>query len=147
VMMYLPDDLLVKVDVASMANSLEARSPFLDHQFMEFIARIPSELKLRGKTTKYILKEALKGILPDEVLFREKMGFGVPIDHWFRNELKEMAYDTLLSDRAVQRGYFKKEAVKKILDEHTSNRWNWQNHIWNLLMLELWQVMFIDGNG
>jgi len=147
VMMYLPDDLLVKVDVASMANSLEARSPFLDHPFMEFIARIPSELKLRGKTTKYILKEALKGILPDEVLFREKMGFGVPIDHWFRNELKEMAYDTLLSDRAVQRGYFKKEAVKKILDEHTSNRWNWQNHIWNLLMLELWQVMFIDGNG
>ena len=114
VMMYLPDDLLVKVDVASMSNSLEARSPFLDHEFMEFAARIPAELKLKGRTTKYILKEALKGILPDEILFREKMGFGVPIDRWFRNELKEMAYDTLLSDRAIQRGYFKKEAVKKI---------------------------------
>jgi len=146
VMMYLPDDLLVKVDVASMANSLEARSPFLDHEFMEFVAKIPSELKLRGKTTKYILKEALKGILPDEVIFRQKMGFGVPIDHWFRNDLREMAYDTLLSDRAVQRGYFKKEAVKKILDEHTSGKWNWHNHIWNLLMLELWHRMFIDKN-
>lgn len=144
VMMYLPDDLLVKVDVASMANSLEARSPFLDHEFMEFVARIPAELKLRGRTTKYILKETLKGILPDEVLYRAKMGFGVPIDHWFRNELKEMAYDTLLSDKAVQRGYFKKEAVKKILDEHASGKWNWHNHIWNLLMLELWHRMFID---
>jgi asparagine synthase (glutamine-hydrolysing) len=144
VMMYLPDDLLVKVDVASMANSLEARSPFLDHEFMEFVARIPAELKLKGLTTKYILKEALRGILPDEVLFREKMGFGVPLDHWFRNDLKDMTYDILLSDRAVQRGYLKKEAVRRILDEHVSNRWNWQNQIWNLLMLELWQRMFID---
>jgi len=146
VMMYLPDDLLVKVDVASMANSLEARSPFLDHEFMEFAAKIPADLKLKGKTTKYILKEALKGILPDEVLYREKMGFGVPIDHWFRNELKDMAYDVILSERAMARGYFKKEAIKKILDEHTSGKWNWQNHIWNLLMLELWQRMFIDSN-
>ncbi|MDP2279884.1 MAG: asparagine synthase (glutamine-hydrolyzing) [Nitrospirota bacterium] len=144
VMTYLPDDLLVKVDVASMANSLEARSPFLDHEFMEFAARIPAELKLKGWTTKYILKEALKGILPDEVLFRNKMGFGVPIDHWFRNELKEMAYDVILSERAIARGYFKKEAVKKILDEHTSGKWKWHNHIWNLLMLELWHRMFID---
>ena len=115
VMMYLPDDLLVKVDVASMANSLEARSPFLDHEFMEFVARIPADLKLKGRETKYILKEALKGILPDEVLFRNKMGFGVPIDHWFRNELKDMAYDVILSERAIARGYFKKEAIKKSL--------------------------------
>jgi asparagine synthase (glutamine-hydrolysing) len=144
VMMYLPDDLLVKVDVASMANSLEARSPFLDHEFMEFVATIPSDLKLKRRTTKYILKEALRGMLPDEVLFREKMGFGVPLDHWFRNELKDMVYDTLLADKAIQRGYFKRESVKKILDEHVSNKWNWQNHIWNLLMLELWHKMFID---
>lgn len=145
VMMYLPDDLLVKVDVASMANSLEARSPFLDHEFMEFAAGIPADLKLKGLTTKYILKEAFRGILPDEVLFREKMGFGVPIDHWFRDELKEMAYDTILSDTAMQRGYFRKNALKKILDEHASGNWNWQNHIWNLIMLELWHRMFIDG--
>lgn len=144
VMMYLPDDLLVKVDVGSMANSLEARSPFLDHEFMEFVARIPSGLKLKGRETKSILKETLKGILPDEVLYREKMGFGIPIDHWFRNELKDMAYDVILSERAIARGYFKKEAIKKILDEHTSGKWSWQNHIWNLLMLELWHRMFID---
>jgi asparagine synthase (glutamine-hydrolysing) len=145
VMMYLPDDLLVKVDVASMANSLEARSPFLDHEFMEFTARIPSGLKLKGRTTKYILKEALRNILPDEVLFREKMGFGVPIDHWFRNELKEMAYDIILSRRSLERGYFQESYVKKILDEHVAGKWNWHNHIWNLLMLELWHRMFIDG--
>jgi asparagine synthase (glutamine-hydrolysing) len=147
VMMYLPDDLLVKVDVASMANSLEARSPFLDHEFMEFAAKIPSALKLRGKTTKFILKEALKGILPDKVLFREKMGFGVPLDYWFRNELKDMVYDVLLDKKTMSRGYFKKEAVGKILDEHLSNRWNWHNHIWNLLMLELWHRMFIDARS
>lgn len=145
VMMYLPDDLLVKVDVASMANSLEARSPFLDHEFMEFVAKIPAELKLKGRNTKHILKDTLKGILPDEVLFREKMGFGVPIDHWFRDELRDMAYDVILSEKAISRGYFRKEAINKILDEHTSNKWNWQNHIWNLLMLELWHGMFIDG--
>jgi asparagine synthase (glutamine-hydrolysing) len=113
---------------------------------MEFAAKIPAELKLRGRKTKYILKEALKGILPDEVLFREKMGFGVPIDYWFRNELKTMVYDILLSDRALQRGYFRKEAVKSILDEHTSNKWNRQYQIYNLLMLELWHRVFIDGS-
>ncbi len=145
VMMYLPDDLLVKVDIASMANSLEARSPFLDHKFMEFVAKIPSGLKLRGRTGKYILKRALTNILPDKILKRKKMGFGVPIDHWFRNELKDMAYDTILSKKAIDRGYFKKEALRKILDEHSSGKWNWHNHIWNLLMLELWNQMFIDS--
>jgi asparagine synthase (glutamine-hydrolysing) len=145
VMMYLPDDLLVKVDVASMANSLEARSPFLDHEFMEFAATIPSRLKLKGRSTKYILKEALRGILPDEVLFREKMGFGVPIDHWFRHELKEMAYDTLLGTQSRSRGYFNEDFVKRILDEHVSGKWNWQYHIYNLLMLELWHQQFLDG--
>jgi asparagine synthase (glutamine-hydrolysing) len=144
VMMYLPDDLLVKVDIAAMANSLEARSPFLDHTFMEFAARLPAGLKLKRGKTKYILKESLKGILPDKVLSRGKMGFGVPIDHWFRNELKAMAYDTLLSERALQRGYFKKDAVKSILDDHVSLKWNWQYQIYNLLMLELWHREFID---
>ena len=113
---------------------------------MEFVARIPAELKLRGRTTKHILKEALKGLLPDEVLFRKKMGFGVPIDHWFRNELKDMSYDIILSEKARSRGYFRTETIKRILDEHNSHKWNWHYHIWNLLMLELWHRMFIDGN-
>lgn len=146
VMMYLPDDLLVKVDVASMANSLEARSPLLDHEFMEFAARIPADLKLKGLTKKYILKEALRGLLPDDILFREKMGFGVPLDYWFRNELKEMAYDTLLDERALGRGYFRKEYIRQMLDEHVGGRWNWQYHIYNLLMLELWHREFVDGS-
>jgi asparagine synthase (glutamine-hydrolysing) len=145
VMMYLPDDLLVKVDVASMANSLEARSPFLDHEFMEFAAQVPAGLKLKGRATKYILKEALRGILPDEVLFRKKMGFGVPIDHWFRGELKEMAYDTLLGETCIGRGFLRKEYIRRILDEHVSGGWNWHNHIFNLLMLELWHQAFIDA--
>jgi asparagine synthase (glutamine-hydrolysing) len=144
-MMYLPDDLLVKIDVASMANSLEARSPFLDHEFMEFAARIPAEMKLKGMTTKYILKKAFRNRLPDAVISRGKQGFAVPLDHWFRSRLKDMAFDILLSQRTAERGYFRQEMIIKILDEHVSGTWNWQNHIWNLLMLELWHRMFIDG--
>jgi asparagine synthase (glutamine-hydrolysing) len=142
--MYLPDDLLIKMDIASMANSLEARSPFLDHELMEFAARIPASHKLRGRTTKHILKESLRGILPDEILFREKMGFAVPLDHWFRNDLKEMAYDLLLGKRSCERGYFCEGYVRKMLDEHAGGKWNWQHQIYNLLMLELWQRSFID---
>lgn len=145
VMMYLPDDLLVKVDIASMANSLEARSPFLDHVFMEFVAKIPPTLKLRGKKTKWILKQALRDILPAGILDRKKMGFGVPIDHWLRNELKPMAYDLLIGQRSLERGYFKKDFIQKMLDEHCSAKWNWQYQIWNLMMLELWHRMFIDN--
>jgi asparagine synthase (glutamine-hydrolysing) len=145
VMRYLPDDLLVKMDVASMANSLEARSPFLDHEFMEFAARIPAGCKLKGVTTKHILKESLRGILPDEVLFRGKMGFAVPLDSWFRHELKEMAYDLLLGERSRQRGYLNADQVRKMLDEHVSGRWNWQHHIFGLVMLELWHRTFLDG--
>jgi asparagine synthase (glutamine-hydrolysing) len=146
VAMYLPDNLLVKVDVASMASSLEARSPFLDHKFMEFVARIPSQLKLKGRTCKYILKKALTNFLPNEVLYRKKMGFAVPIDHWLRNDLRDMAYDMLLSQKSLQRGYFRKNALQRMLDEHVSGEWNWHSHIWNLLILELWHQMFIDDD-
>ncbi len=143
--MYLAGDLLVKVDIASMANSLEARSPLLDHRFMEYVASIPSGLKLKGNVTKYIFKKAVKNILPDEIINRPKMGFGVPIDHWFRNELKEMAYDILLGKRAVERGHFRKETVQTLLDEHSSGKAHWHYLLWNLLMLELWYREFIDS--
>ncbi len=144
VTLYLSETLLVKMDIASMANSLEARSPFLDHEIMEFAARVPARLKLHRGKTKIILKNAFKDVLPEQVVTRKKMGFGVPLDHWFRNELKEMAYDTLLSRRCVERGYFRSSFVQKILDEHASGAWNWQYHIYNLLMLELWHQTFID---
>lgn len=147
VMSYLPDDLLVKVDIVSMANSLEARSPFLDHKLMEFAAALPAPLKLHGMHSKYILKKAFAPLLPKEVLYRRKMGFGVPIDKWFRRELKSMAYQILLEKRTLQRGYFREEAVRLLLDEHMARRADHSYRIWALLFLELWHRMFIDQSA
>jgi asparagine synthase (glutamine-hydrolysing) len=142
--LYLPDTLMTKTDIASMAHSLEVRAPLLDHPFLEFAARIPADLKLKdGKESKHIFKKAVEPYLPDEVIYRKKMGFGVPIDHWFRNELKEMAYDTLLSETATRRGYFRRDYIENLLDRHQAGE-TWQYLIWNLLMLELWHLMFID---
>ena len=93
---YLPDCLLVKVDIATMAHGLEGRSPMLDHEFMEFAASLPADFKLRGGTTKYILKKAVRQLVPADIIDRPKKGFGVPLDHWFRNELREMSGDVLL---------------------------------------------------
>jgi asparagine synthase (glutamine-hydrolysing) len=145
VMSYLPEDLLVKVDIASMANSLEARSPFLDHKVMEFAASLPADLKLRGMETKYLLKHTFADMIPPEIVQRRKMGFGVPLDVWFRKDLKEMAYDLLLDKRCTERGYFKKEALQRLLDEHVSEQYDHSYRIWALLFLELWHTMFIDG--
>ncbi|MBP1775032.1 MAG: asnB [candidate division NC10 bacterium] len=144
---YLPDDLLVKIDVATMAHSLEARSPFLDHEFMEFAATIPFALKVRGRTTKHILKRALVGLLPDEVLRRPKMGFGVPVDHWLRHELKDVAHDILLSSRAVGRGYFRADTIRRMLHDHVAARCSWDASLWALLMLELWHRTYLDDGG
>ena len=142
--LYLPDTLMTKTDIAGMAHSLEARMPILDHLFMEFVATIPPELKLKnGVISKYIFKRAVEPYLPYDVVYRTKMGFGVPIDHWFRHELKEMTYDLLLSERAIQRGYFNRNYVKSLLDRHQAGE-NWQYLIWNLLMLEMWHLMFVD---
>jgi asparagine synthase (glutamine-hydrolysing) len=142
--LYLPDTLMTKSDIAGMTHSLEARMPLLDHKFLEFVARIPPELKLQGGTvSKYIFKKAVEPYLPNEVIYRNKMGFAVPLDHWFRGELKEMAYDTLLSQRAIQRGYFRRDYIQAMLDNHQAGQ-SWQYLIWNLLMLELWHQMFID---
>jgi asparagine synthase (glutamine-hydrolysing) len=141
---YLPDDLLVKVDIASMAHGLEARSPLLDHPLVEFAASLPADLKLRGGTKKYILKEAVRPLLPAEIIDRPKMGFGVPLEAWFRHELKELAYDVLLSDSLRDRGYFNQTVVKRILNEHVSGARVWHYQLWNLLMLELWHRAFID---
>lgn len=144
--LYLPDTLMTKVDIAAMAHSLEVRCPFLDHKLIEFAARIPSRLKLHGGTEgKHIFKRIAERYLPRQVIYRRKMGFGVPLDHWFRNELKEMAHDVLLSQRAMQRGYFRREHIERILAlQEQPNGQSWHYHIWNLLMLELWHLMFID---
>lgn len=143
-MTYLPNDLLVKVDIASMAVSLEARSPFLDHHVIEFAASLPEGLKLRGLTTKYLLKKTLGKLLPSENLKRGKMGFGVPVGHWFRGEMQGFLRENLLSDKAARRGYLKPEAVRRMVEEHTEKRRDYTHQLWTLLMLELWFQRFVD---
>ena len=145
-MTYLPNDLLVKMDIASMSVSLEARSPFLDHKLMEFAASIPEKLKLRRLTTKFLLKRVLKKIVPEENLTRRKMGFGVPIGYWFRGAMQPFLRETVLSEKALSRGLFKPEAVRAIIDEHVENRVDHSHRLWTLLMLELWFDRFIDSH-
>jgi asparagine synthase (glutamine-hydrolysing) len=144
IMTYLPNDLLVKVDIATMAVSLEARSPFLDHHVIEFAASLPEKYKLRGLTTKYLLKRMLKKLLPAENLSRRKMGFGVPIGHWFRGQLEPFLRETLLGERALNRGLFKPDAVKQLVQLHTRSERDHSHQLWTLLMLELWFQRFID---
>jgi len=143
--LYLPEVLMVKMDIATMANSLEGRSPFLDHKFIELIASFPPDLKLRGGVTKYILKRKLKHFLPAEILKRRKMGFGVPVGIWFRNELKPMLVDTLLSQMALSRGYFNPAVVKRMVEEHISGVSDHSSRLWILLNLELWHRIFVDN--
>ncbi len=144
IMTYLPNDLLVKVDIANMANSLEARSPFLDHHVIEFAASLPEKFKLRGLTTKYLLKQVLKQLLPAENLDRRKMGFGVPIGHWFRGKLQPFLRETILSESALKRGLFRPEAVRRLVELHTRSERDYSHQLWTLLMLELWYQRFID---
>ena len=143
-MTYLPNDLLVKVDIATMAVSLEARSPFLDHHVIEFAASLPERLKLRRLTTKYLLKKVLRRLLPAENLDRRKMGFGVPIGHWFRGKMQPFLREVVLSDKALRRGFFKPEVVKQLVEQHTRSERDYSHQLWTLLMLELWFLRFID---
>lgn len=142
--MYLPDDLLVKMDIASMANSLEVRSPLLDHHVVEFAASLPVSLKLRRGTPKYLLRRLMKPHLPSEILTRRKMGFGAPIDHWLRGDLRELTHDLLLGRTSTDRGYFNPATVRRYLEEHASGRAQHHMRIWGLLVLELWHQIFID---
>ncbi|MCI0490566.1 MAG: asparagine synthase (glutamine-hydrolyzing) [Blastocatellia bacterium] len=141
---YLPGDIMTKVDRMSMAHSLEAREPLLDHKLIEFAQTIPASLKLHGLASKYIFKQAVKGLIPDEIISRPKQGFGVPINRWFNNELRELLYDTLTDARTRQRGLFNQRAVRAILDEHRRGRRDNARHLWELLVLELWHRTFID---
>lgn len=141
---YLPNDLLVKLDIASMANSLEVRSPFLDQKLMEFVATLPPEYKMKNLVKKYILKKAIRGIIPEENIHRRKMGFGVPVGAWFRNELKEFLSEILLSREALRRGYFQSEFIKSMIKQHINGSADYALQLWALLTLELWHRRFID---
>lgn len=136
---YLPDCLMPKVDIATMAVGLEGRSPLLDHTFLELTARIPSHLKIKGfMNKKYIFKESLRGILPQEILFRKKKGFGIPIGEWFRSDLKDYAFQTLLSPEKGGHKLLERSAVKRLLDDHARGKRENGALIWDLIMLELW---------
>jgi asparagine synthase (glutamine-hydrolysing) len=144
VLTYLPCDILTKVDIASMAYGLECRNPFLDHRVAELAARMPLELKLRGGQGKRILRETFTDLIPPSIARRPKMGFGVPLDHWFRNELRPLLHDTLLSERALSRGHFRPDTVEQLVDEHDTGRWDHSYRLWALLVLELWQQTWLD---
>jgi asparagine synthase (glutamine-hydrolysing) len=136
---------LMKQDQMSMAASIESRVPFLDHKLVEFTARLPTRLKIhRGRTTKYILRRAMRGLLPDPILSRKKMGFPVPVGDWFRGEFKWIVDEYVLSARARSRGIFDETFVRETVARH----WSGENHaerLWSLVNFEMWQRRFFDG--
>jgi asparagine synthase (glutamine-hydrolysing) len=135
----------MKQDQMSMAASIESRVPFLDHKLVEFTARLPERMKLRGLTTKYILRESMKGRLPDAILNRPKMGFPVPVGSWFRGAYRSVLDDHLLSERAMSRGVFDPGFVRQLVDEHQAGLANHAERLWSLVNFEMWMRQFIDG--
>jgi asparagine synthase (glutamine-hydrolysing) len=140
---WLPDDLLIKADKMTMANSIELRVPLLDHKILEFAASLPSNYKLHGFTTKHILKEVFKGHVPTEILERKKAGFPVPYESWIRNGLKNLVSEILLDRRTTERGYFSKGAIAELIEGNLRNG-GWGKEIFSLLVLELWHREFLD---
>jgi len=140
---WLPDDLLIKADKMTMANSIELRVPLLDHRVLEFAASLPSSFKLNGFTAKYILKKALSHRIPKEIRNRKKAGFPVPYASWLRNDLKDMVSMVLTDRKTLDRGYFHKDAVEKLIKAN-SNGSDYSKEIFSLLSLELWQRTFLD---
>jgi asparagine synthase (glutamine-hydrolysing) len=139
---YLTDDILVKTDRASMACSLEVRAPFLDYTLAEFLGTLPSSFKLQGSNGKYLLKQAFHGKLPDDVLYRPKKGFGIPIAQWLKNELSGLATEKLAPDRLRQQGLFNPDRVQALLAEHQAGRRNHRKQLWTLLVFEIWAERF-----
>jgi asparagine synthase (glutamine-hydrolysing) len=144
---YLVGDLIAKIDIATMAHALEARSPFLDHELMELAASIPDDLKVRGREKKWILRHAMRGILPDEILDRPKQGFSVPLSTWLRGDLRGWAREILLDPETRSRGYFAPGAVERLLERHRAGTDADAKRIWSLVMLELWHREFVDARA
>ena len=139
---YLPGDILTKVDIASMANSLEVRSPFMDHEVVSFAASLPLKYKQGFKSRKKILLDVCSDIIPKELLSRPKMGFGVPIAEWLRNEWKEISTDTLLNGKSIKVGFFDQKSVLEILNKHQNMQADYSYTIWALIIFELWYREF-----
>ena len=141
---YLPDCLMVKTDIASMANSLEVRCPLLDHELVEFAWSLPSSWKMNAEGQKVIFKQAVQSLLPREILQKPKTGFAVPLAQWFRSDLSGLLKDTLLSKQGTARGLFDPSFLRQMVDDHVAGRRDWANRLWALLCLELWFREFID---
>jgi asparagine synthase (glutamine-hydrolysing) len=141
---YLPADILTKVDRMSMANSLEVRSPLLDYTVAEYMATLPLSFKLRGGTSKYLLRKLCERLLPASVLTKRKQGFAIPKDRWFQNDLRAFAEDLLLDSRTLARGYFRKDSLSRLLKYHVTGRRDYSTWIWCLIVLEMWHRLFLD---
>jgi asparagine synthase (glutamine-hydrolysing) len=142
---YLAEDILTKVDRAAMAVSLETRAPFLDPRVGQFAASIPVDYKLRGKSGKVILKEAMKDLLPHEILHRPKKGFGIPIAEWLKGRLNSLMHDLLASDRLTSQGLFDAEYVQRLIREHETGAASHHKELWTLLVFQLWVDNFTGG--
>jgi asparagine synthase (glutamine-hydrolysing) len=142
---YLANDILVKVDRMSMANSLEVRAPLLDHRVLEFAATVPSALKYHATTSKYLLKRVVERRVPPSAVHRPKMGFSIPLAHWLRTDLRDTAHDLLLSPRAAGRDYFVPATVRTLWDHHQRGVRDHAHHLWALMMLEMWHRVFVDA--
>ena len=141
---YLRDQVLVKVDRASMMNSLEVRAPLLDYTLVDFVNSMPYNMKIKGWTTKYIFKRLMADKLPKKIVYRAKKGFGMPIGKWLRDELKEMATDYLSEARIKQGGLFSYPYVKKLLDDHFFGRADNRKYLWTLLCFEMWREKWLN---
>jgi asparagine synthase (glutamine-hydrolysing) len=140
----LPELLLMRVDKMSMAASVEARVPFLDHRLVEFSFRIPQDLKLKQGITKYILKKAAEGIIPNDVIWRKKKGFAAPIREWFRNgALSQYAYERIFESNLASQGIFNTKFIKMMFDSHASGRDNFERQLWSLLVICMWNDAFV----
>jgi asparagine synthase (glutamine-hydrolysing) len=141
---YLSDDILVKVDRMSMANSLEARVPYLDHRVVEFSFSIPAHLKMKNYKRKYVLKKSMEGILPDEILTKKKQGFSIPIKNWLKNELKPMMHDVLNRESVTRDGLFNWDYIEKTIEDHLSGRANNSHKLWALMVFQMWKKTYAE---
>jgi len=142
---YLPGDILVKVDRMSMANSLETRAPLLDYRVVEYAATIPSRLKLKSSETKHIFKKSLESILTNDILYRKKMGFSVPLASWLRHEIKGIAEHYLFAKQSGIANYFQMSEIRKLWDQHQGGRLDYSQELWSLLVFELWWQRYVEG--
>jgi asparagine synthase (glutamine-hydrolysing) len=141
------DDVLKKVDAASMLNSLEVRVPLLDHEVLEYAARLPFHHKMRDGVTKWVLKESARDLLPARTLERGKKGFTVPLEHWFGRDFGRLARETLLDPRARERGWLDPAAVERFLGDERDGRHRRPQQLWSLVCLELWAQCYLDNGG